>query len=107
MADSRIGRALLKEKAQVVTFEKQSQRALTDWVVKHFQAVKKQISPETCAELIFQTGGSMTALAMEIEKLSAYTDAPVITKQDLGGCCRAGTGSGCLSDYRRHTGGEL
>ncbi len=75
--------ALLKEKAQVVTFEKQSQRALTDWVVKHFQAVKKQISPEICAELIFQTGGSMTALAMEIEKLSAYTDAPVITKQDL------------------------
>lgn len=75
--------ALLKDKAQVVHFEKQSQRALTDWVVKHFQAVHKQIAPDTCAELIFQTGGSMTTLAMEIEKLASYTDAPVITKQDL------------------------
>jgi DNA polymerase-3 subunit delta len=75
--------ALMKEKAQVVTFEKQSQRALSDWIGKHFQAHGKQISPEVCAELIFQTGGSMTTLAMEIDKLAAYTDAPVIRREDL------------------------
>lgn len=46
--------ALLKEKAQVVTFEKQSQRALTDWVVKHFQAVKNRFHRRSAQSSFFR-----------------------------------------------------
>ena len=67
----------------VVHFEKQSVRDLTAWVTRHFAANGKQISPELCAYLIDITGGTMTALAGEISKISAYSGAPVIVKSDI------------------------
>ncbi len=68
---------------QVVEFAKQDQRSLISWVGRHFAAKGKSISAELCAYLIEITDGTMTSLATEIEKISAYSGAQVICKSDI------------------------
>lgn len=68
---------------QVVEFAKQDQRSLISWVGRHFAAKGKSISAELCAYLIEITDGTMTSLANEIEKISAYSGAQVICKADI------------------------
>ena len=68
---------------QIVEFAKQEQRDLIAWVTRHFAARKKQISADLCAYLIDITGGTMTALSGEIEKICAYSGADVIKKTDI------------------------
>lgn len=68
---------------QVVEFAKQDQRSLISWVGRHFVAKGKSISAELCAYLIEITDGTMTSLATEIEKISAYSGAQVICKADI------------------------
>ena len=68
---------------QIVEFAKQNQRDLVAWVQRHFAAQKKQISPELCAYLIDITDGTMTSLAGEIKKISAFSGADVICKADI------------------------
>lgn len=67
----------------IVEFAKQDQRDLVAWIQRHFAARKKQISPELCTYLIDITGGTMTALSGEIEKISAYSGADAICKADI------------------------
>ena len=67
----------------IVEFAKQSQRDLIAWVTRHFAANKKQISSDLCAYLIDITGGTMTALSGEIDKISAYSGADQIKKSDI------------------------
>ena len=67
----------------IVEFAKQDQRELISWVTRHFSAQKKRITPELCAYLIDITGGTMTALASEISKISAYSGADEIRKSDI------------------------
>ena len=67
----------------VVEFARQDQRELINWVTRHFAANKKQITPDLCSYLIDITGGTMTALAGEISKISAYSEADRITKSDI------------------------
>lgn len=67
----------------IVEFAKQDQRELVNWITRHFAANKKQISPQLCIYLIELTGGTMTALAGEISKISAYSGADTITKSDI------------------------
>ncbi len=67
----------------IVEFAKQEQRDLIAWVTRHFAARKKQISADLCAYLIDITGGTMTALSGEIDKISAYSGADVIKKSDI------------------------
>ena len=69
--------------AAVVEFPKQGQRDLVAWITRHFAAEKKRISPELCAYLIDITGGTMTALAGEISKICAFSDAEIIVKDDI------------------------
>lgn len=66
-----------------VEFVKQNQRDLVAWVTRHFASNKKRISPELCVYLIDITGGTMTALAGEISKISAYSGADEIVKSDI------------------------
>lgn len=66
-----------------VEFAKQDQRDLIAWVTRHFAAQKKNISTELCAYLIDITGGTMTALAGEIQKICSYSGADVIKKSDI------------------------
>ncbi len=70
-------------KGAVVEFARQDQRQLIAWVGRHFAANGKQIAPDLCSYLIDITGGTMTALAGEISKISAYSDADTIVKSDI------------------------
>ncbi len=67
----------------IVEFAKQDQRDLIAWVSRHFAARKKRISPDLCAYLIEITGGTMTALSGEIEKICAYSGAEEIRRSDI------------------------
>ena len=75
--------AAIDDNALVVEFAKQGQRELISWVGRHFAARGKRISNDLCAYLIDITGGTMTALAGEISKISAYSGADEIRKSDI------------------------
>ena len=67
----------------IVEFAKQDQRDLVAWVTRHFAAHKKRISTDLCIYLIDITGGTMTALSGEIDKICAYSGADEIRKTDI------------------------
>ena len=67
----------------VVEFPKQEQRDLVAWIARHFAAEKKSISQDLCVYLIDITGGTMTALASEISKICAYSEADAICRADI------------------------
>lgn len=67
----------------VVEFAKQDQRDLVAWITRHFAARSKRISNDLCVYLIDITGGTMTALAGEIDKICAYSGAEEIHKSDI------------------------
>ena len=67
----------------IVEFPKQEQRDLIPWITRHFAAGKKRISPDLCAYLIEITGGTMTALGSEIDKICAYSGTEEIKKSDI------------------------
>ncbi|MBQ3193917.1 MAG: DNA polymerase III subunit delta [Oscillospiraceae bacterium] len=71
------------EGGSIVEFAKQDQRDLIAWVSRHFAAHKKRISTDLCAYLIDITGGTMTALSGEIDKICAYSGADEIKKTDI------------------------
>lgn len=66
-----------------VEFAKQNQRDLVAWISRHFAAREKRISPELCTYLIDITGGTMTILSGEIEKICAYSGAAEICRADI------------------------
>lgn len=67
----------------VVEFAKQEQRELIPWITRHFAAKGKRISSDLCSYLIEITGGTMTALSGEIDKICAYSGAEHIVKEDI------------------------
>lgn len=69
--------------AAIVEFPKQEQRDLVAWISRHFLAKQKRISTDLCVYLIDITGGTMTALAAEINKICAYSGAETIQKSDI------------------------
>ena len=71
------------QNALIVEFAKQDQRDLIAWVTRHFAAHKKRISTDLCAYLIDITGGTMTALSGEFEKICAYSGSDEIRKTDI------------------------
>lgn len=76
----------LKEAADrglTVEFTRQSQRELVPWIARHFTAHGKRISGDLSLYLIEITGGTMTALKGEIEKICAYSGAEEIVKADI------------------------
>ena len=75
--------AVIQEMATVVNFEKQEQRDLVAWIARHFAAEGKRISNYLCVYLIEITGGTMTALAGEISKVCAYSQADEIVQADI------------------------
>ena len=75
--------SVMEEQATIVEFAKQDQRDLVAWVTRHFAAHKKRISTDLCVYLIEITGGTMTALSGEIEKICAYSGAEAIHRSDI------------------------
>ncbi len=71
------------DRGSIVEFTRQDQRDLIAWVSRHFAAHKKRITTELCAYLIDITGGTMTALSGEIDKICAYSGADDIRKTDI------------------------
>ncbi len=74
---------IMEANASFVEFPKQELRDLIAWVGRHFAARGKQISTELFGYLIEITGGTMTALAGEIDKICAYSGADAIVKSDI------------------------
>lgn len=70
-------------RGSIVEFAKQGERDLVTWITRHFGARKKNISSDLCVYLIDITGGTMTALAGEIDKICAYSGADTICKADI------------------------
>ena len=73
----------IDENAMIVDFAKQDQKDLVAWVTRHFAAHKKRISTDLCVYLIDITGGTMTALGGEIDKICAYSGADAIKRTDI------------------------
>lgn len=70
-------------KAELVSFNKPSERELSVWITRHFKSHEKLISPANCQYLIRLTGGDMTRLASEIEKVASYSEASEIGREDI------------------------
>ena len=68
---------------QIVEFAKQEPKDLIPWISRHFTAKGKKIGNDLCAYLMEITGGTMTALSGEIEKICAYSGADTIKKTDI------------------------
>ena len=66
-----------------VEFAKQDQRDLVAWIQRHCLAHKKRIEPNLCVYLIDITGGTMTALSGEIDKICAYSGSDEIKRSDI------------------------
>ena len=75
--------AALKEHAELVEFHLQEQGRLVKWIGKHCADGGKSIDTSTAEYLAFVTGGLMTALNEEIEKLCFYTEGRSITRADI------------------------
>ncbi len=73
----------IEQNGTVVEFQKQNQKDLSAWVSRHFAAHQKSISTELCLYLIEISGGTMTALSSEIDKICAYSGADQIKKTDI------------------------
>lgn len=73
----------VEKNGTIVEFAKQDQRDLAAWVTRHFAAREKRISTDLCLYLIDITGGTMTALSGEIDKICAYSGASEIKKTDI------------------------
>ena len=73
----------VESNAEIVEFAKQDQRDLVAWIQRHFLSRKKRIASDLCVYLIDITGGTMTALAGEIEKICAYSGAEEIKRSDI------------------------
>ena len=74
---------VVQENGLVVEFAKQDQRDLVAWISRHFASHNKRISQDLCLYLIDITGGTMTALGGEINKICAYSGAEEIKKSDI------------------------
>lgn len=73
----------IESNGSIVEFAKQDQRDLVPWIARHFAAKGKRISNDLCVYLMDITGGTMTALSGEIQKICAYSGAEHITKSDI------------------------
>jgi len=69
--------------ADVIEFCIQEKSKLINWISKHFQDAGKSISNDDAQYLAFITGGLMTTLNGEIEKVAAYSTRERITRSDI------------------------
>lgn len=68
---------------RIVEFQKQEEHSLCSWIWRHFKAYGKEIPLDLCSYLIMQTGGSMTLLDSEINKIAVYASQQHISKSDI------------------------
>lgn len=73
----------LKKLFTSVLFERQEDSVLRRWIKKHFAAREKYISDTEADYLVYITGGMMTSLSGEIEKVAAYSRQDEILRSDI------------------------
>jgi DNA polymerase-3 subunit delta len=66
-----------------VEFKRASNSDLVTWIRRRFAALGKDISARDCEKLVFVSGGLMTNLITEIEKIAAGAEGKVITSKDI------------------------
>ena len=71
------------DKGFSVEFACQGQRELNAWIKRRFRSHGKDIDDRLCEHMTFLTGGTMTALAAEIEKVAAFCAGAAVTPQDI------------------------
>ncbi len=73
----------VKSAVNVVQIDKQSESALLNWISRRFAAHGQTISRDDAEYLILISGGLMTGLISEIEKISAYAGEKAVTRADI------------------------
>ena len=63
------------DRMNILKFDKSTENQLYSWLKKHFEANGLTVTLDTVRTLVFRSGKSMTALASEVEKLSALAHA--------------------------------
>jgi DNA polymerase-3 subunit delta len=77
----------VKETGALVQFDRQSTTDLVNWIARRFKAMGKTIDRTQAEYLIFVSGGLMTGLVTEIEKIGAYSKDKAISKEDIDAVC--------------------
>ncbi|MCL2151501.1 MAG: DNA polymerase III subunit delta [Oscillospiraceae bacterium] len=78
----KLDKEILKS-AQVVEFAVQDQVSLTKWIKRHCKDAGKLISSADAGYLVAITGGYMSSLHSEIEKVTAYALGEAVTRADI------------------------
>ena len=72
-----------KKAAKVVDFGTQEPSKLIKWIKEHFAANGRTIDTPTAEYLAMVTGGLMTSMNTEIEKVSAYSAGGAVTRAQI------------------------
>ena len=75
--------AELLANAEVVEFTVADQLRLVKWIKRHFEDAGKRVSTDDAEYLALLTGGLMTTLSGEIEKVAAYAKGETVTREDI------------------------
>lgn len=85
-----VWKALEKAGVQIVVFDRQSEAKLTPWCQRHFASEGITPTQGAVSAMLGRVGTSMSALAAEMEKLSAYAKIngkTAITEEDIALVC--------------------
>ena len=71
------------ERASVVEFTQPTERELTTWIGRYLKKQGKRITVDDAQYLIRRTGGDMTTLLSELEKLCAYVQTDTVARDHI------------------------
>lgn len=78
----KLDKEILK-RAEVIEFSVQEQDSLVKWIKRHFKDNGKSISSSDAGYLVMITGGYMSSLHSEIEKVTSYAQSETVTREDI------------------------
>ena len=64
-------------------FVEQDEILIRNWITRHFAARGKKIDTATAEYFAFVTGGLMTAMAGEVDKVASYFENELVTRSDI------------------------
>jgi DNA polymerase-3 subunit delta len=73
----------IKKHGEAVNFTSQEQGQLLPWIRRRFSALGKTIEPDAAAQLVYMSGGLMSGLIPEIEKIASSVEGGVVTPDDV------------------------
>jgi len=73
----------IQKNANIVEFVVQDQEKLVKWVKRHFTDAGKKIDTQEAEYISFITGGLMSTLKGEIEKVAAFSKSDIIIRDDI------------------------